>query len=298
VSVTSDDDLFISGTDFNGELRVYRRHGSDAGWTRATLPMQPDLIFVDPRHPRIAVIDTITARQQMAVSLNNGITWNVAEGMPRGSVTDVAFTPKGRIIVGYRVHDTLRAGVVYSDDDAATWTRADMSDSVSIRTILVFSSSFVFAVGTSPSHTGDYVLQSFDGGHHWNVNSTFSFPDALVWLRNAPGDVFLANSLLRGLLRSSDYGRTWSSTDISDQMITAQTVYNRRVILVGSIMGGQSVLSASYDYGSSWKTISDRFSWGRILDIAVNLQGYIYVVTHEGTLHQSHSQELLDEISG
>ena len=134
-------------------------------------------------------------------TVNAGARWRSPRGLPRGSVTAVAFSPSDPR-TAYAAFADRR--VYRSLDGGATWAPAGAPFASPVSSLAV-SSSAVYA------GTQGRLFRSADGGAHWRQ----AFPSriGILGLATAGRTVYASIALdvldLNGVMASSDEGATW-----------------------------------------------------------------------------------------
>lgn len=142
---------------------------------------------------------------------------------------------------------------------------------------------------------GGRIFRSTDDGVSWQSMSVLEEgrdtirPDSeipkIVFLRDQPNVGFavvaISNDLARegngGVLRTIDGGLTWHRTAFADTSLWAVESRKRgdttdvfiggfRMTFQDTSLPGDSILSVSYDQGTTWKSIADSLDWSVSLD--------------------------------
>lgn len=186
---------------------------------------------------------------QVARSTNGGQSWQpVATPMPEIG-TAVAFADGNTVVVMGNLSQTMR-----STDAGATWTAGFWFGASSLFRVRFESPR----VGLAVSAINGLTLSTTDGGETWTRIGGGTIDENVTGMAASPsGNVVLAGSLGRDLLRSTDGGATWTRPGFSPVGLQFQKpsfATEQRVIAIRP--AGRIALSV--DAGQTWSIAYDR----------------------------------------
>ncbi len=194
---------------------------------------------------------------RVARSTNGGASWQDLVTPMQESGTAVAFADANTAVVMGSIGQTMR-----STDAGATWTTG-FAFSASAFYRLRFSSP---TVGLAVSGVNGLTLRTTDGGEIWTRIGGGTIDENVVGMAASPsGNVVLAGSLGRELLRSADGGATWGrsgSFPVGAQFQKPSFATEQRAIAIRP--AGQIVLSV--DAGQTWGIADNRLGQVRLND--------------------------------
>ena len=228
-------------------------------------------VLAGPIDPNDSSIRYVGTDRGVYKSTDGGKSWKKASaGLTSSVVLSLVADPSSPSIL----YATTTVGIFKSGDAGTHWSM-----------ILPGPGSVVLAP-SSPSTlyawTPAGLFRTDDGGKNWTplagtgLVSTVSAPDGgfqgrlvLVALDN-PDTVFADSGDWRGLLRSTDGGRTWSATDgrAPGAPLVADP-QNPSTLYAGGTLSDQ--VTKSTDAGATWTVVSPLdWSGDRVVDIAVD----------------------------
>ena len=197
--------------------------------------------------------------------LDTGVT-----GLGRGSLTDVAITPKGRGIAPGTERRLWR-----TSDDGQSWMTEP----------LPFSANAAVAVSISEDGTALMVLgngriiRRAEGGGAWTVVR----PPGARLVRLAWADARTALSIGEPIVRSTDAGATWSEVK-APKFTYWNAAFSRRG--TGILIGGDGAVLHSTDGGASW-TVTPRITREMLRGVAFADPQLVIVVGSNGAILRS-----------
>lgn len=174
-------------------------------------------------------------------STNAGATWDsISAGVPRGRMRDIQFDPQGRLWLS-----TESSGVYRSTNRGDAWTPV----SAGFVTQRVYDLLFVGANAFAATDSGLHISTS--GGDTWSrIDGEFRSTPT-VSLALAPDGAILAGSATVGVLRSTDNGATWgSSNDGLNHTLILALLTTRAGTVFAAARGG---IYRSLDSGRTWQ---------------------------------------------
>ncbi|WP_069462982.1 S8 family serine peptidase [Actinacidiphila rubida] len=218
-----------------GQFNVQRSADAGATWTTmGTYGETPDALLVDPTDPnRVTVAYHVIGESGLYTTGDGGKTWKVLH--QQHVYTALAGDPAhpGRLWMG------SADGLYRSDDNGTTATK--VADG-SVASITLDGSRLI--VG------GDGIRISSDGGRTFTAADLGGLPTSVSDVLRVGGALYAAtaetwpNGLLkggRGVLRSTDNGRTWSSVSAGLQDLDATRLAaapDGSALYVGTVDGG------------------------------------------------------------
>ena len=186
---------------------------------------------------------------KVARSTDGGASWQgVNTPMPEPG-TAVAFADSTTVVVMGNLSQSMR-----STDAGATWTAGFWFGASSLYRLRFSSPTFGLAV----SAISGLTLRTTDGGETWARTGGGTIDENVTGMAASPsGNVVLAGSLGRDLLRSADGGATWAHPAFSLVGLQFQKpsfATEQRVIAIQS--SGRIALSV--DAGQTWSITYDR----------------------------------------
>jgi photosystem II stability/assembly factor-like uncharacterized protein len=241
---------------------VYRSNNRGGLWTR--LPTPPGafrvyLVAQDPRHPEVLFAATTAG---LVRSLNRGSTWTKVSSKV---VKSVAFDPDGSRVYAA----SLTTGILISTDGGQSFRDMNWGFADHNLTAMTGAEGILYVSSIYEGETGG-IFRSNNYGSSWTLvaGATALNGVNLRFVTAAPGHAdHLFAVPFRGLLRSTDGGRTWTrSAGPGDGAILALGVLppGGTELLAGTASG----LFRSSDAGASWKpvvidknSVSPRIDW-------------------------------------
>ena len=274
-------------------LGIFRTTDSAENWT-LVLPISiPNDVRIDPNNP-----DTlyVAADEGFFKSVDGGETWNLQEhGLLQGAARTLSINPTSPSTL-YLGNQT---GFIRSSDGGATWQPffhgLPSNNSFSL-TFDPSNSNTLFAL-CNPHRCNPFLFRSFDGGATWQSISD-SIPLAfgpIVIDSSDSSIVYLTGVWNGGILRSHDWGDTWSSIGLELQSLgTTQSFEidqsNPQHLLVGfRTEVSITTLYESFDGGDSWNEVVSPIGSFPISDIKISPTdpNQIYVGTNGSGVFRS-----------
>ena len=236
---------------------------------------------------------------------DDGTTWQSLE-LSGGRVQTLSSSTAGRLLAG-----TKTDGVLYSDDDGATWSQSPLP-AVDVRNLFITGNGDIYANGVDPGLDEFFgIFRSRDRGESWTLLDPPA-PDAAAWIIlaigpenylyasavsalyrstdaaqtwekladfepsalgfSARGDLLAAIGVW-GLSRSADGGLTWQSTSLNDMIILAFALTGNGTLFAGGLGG----VYRSTDHGMNWTTVLSLETM--VTALAVNSRDHIFAGT-------------------
>jgi photosystem II stability/assembly factor-like uncharacterized protein len=246
--------IVYAGTE-NG---VFRLEAASKVWLPVSLGLitpQIRSLAVDPNNPQMMYAGTTSGAFR---TLDAGRSWiSLDIGIARNAnPTSIALDPANpdRILIG-----SSDGYILKSQDWGRNWEIVTAQPSPSVVKHIAFdplTPNMVYAAVDDPAE----IWKSYDGGQTWQIlSSNCSLglgrdcepPAAVDLLFTTDSRLFVATS--KGLLRSSDGGKTWKEIALESRVRTlAAHASSPGHMLAGTDTG----LFESDDWGSSWKRIT------------------------------------------
>jgi photosystem II stability/assembly factor-like uncharacterized protein len=215
---------------------------------------------------------------RVARSTNGGASWQELVTPLSESGTAVAFADANTVVAMGNIGQTMR-----STDAGATWTTG-FAFSASAFYRLRFESP---TVGLAVSAVNGLTLRTTDAGETWTRIGGGTIDENVIGMAASPsGNVVLAGSLGRDLLRSADGGATWrrsGSFPVGAQFQKPAFATEQRAIAIRP--SGQIVLSI--DAGQTWSITDDRLGQVRLNDTTMASATVGLVVGNDGLILRS-----------
>jgi hypothetical protein len=202
------------------------------------------------------------------------VAWSAASGIdPTASITKVRFMDGRWIAVGSVAEDLLGAAI-WTSDDGATWTRAEIGDTrepdqyTQVLDVAALDGGPLVAIGAWGVVPSDQFSRaiwiSTDGGATWTetrqqagaLNAVIAGGPGLVAAESPGGGI----GPVRGWVATSTDGLTWERLPMTfEANLLAMAMLGDRLVTAGSITtaSGESDAAAWYsdDGGTNWTTI-------------------------------------------
>jgi photosystem II stability/assembly factor-like uncharacterized protein len=232
---------------------ILRSADQGVNWTNVS-PVGFSEIWLDMAFNANGVGIAVGSSGGVARSTDGGANWQ-EQVTPLSSGTAVAFADANTVVVMGNTGQTMR-----STDAGASWTTG-FAFSASAFYRLRFSSP---TVGLAVSFVNGLTLRTRDAGETWTRIGGGTIDENVVGMAASPsGNVVLAGSLGRAMLRSADGGATWlrsGSFPVGAQFQKPAFATEQRAIAIRP--EGQIVLSV--DAGQTWSIADDRLSQDQI----------------------------------
>jgi uncharacterized protein (TIGR03437 family) len=214
-----------------------------SGGTRTALGLSScSALALDPQNP--STIFAISSGVLMK-SVNGGAAF-ASTALPSSQAVSISIQPGNDQIL---YADTYDQGVLKSADGGATWSTVD--NGLPVANNGQFYGSPVWIDPTTVSvifvNTSGGLARSADGGANWQVTLTTSGARSLTFDTNNPG-VLYANTFQDALLKSVDYGQTFSPFPVPDGISEVLP----DPIQPGRLIGTGASLYQSTDGGVTW----------------------------------------------
>lgn len=204
-------------------------------------------------------------------STDGGTTWSFVSTPPRDLESFLVVSSSNELFLSIHAsridfaHSTFESddGLWRSDNGGLTWVRSDDGLArISLNSLVSDGNGLMYAAGI-----GSY--SSIDGGRTWSYSPGFGRVESIESLvGNASGNLFAGGQLL---YRSEDLGASWSVVEVKNRSPIRQILAATNGDLL--VSDGEN-LYRSTDGGMYWQRIYD----SNVSDVAVNEEGYIYVV--------------------
>lgn len=226
----------------------------------------------------------VTAGAGVLRSLDNGLTWSSARLSAAGHTGPLAIGKTSDIVyssVGISDENSF-GGIYRSEDNGVTWMKTNFPDTIGVSVIAVNGHDDVFA------GTGFGLFRSTNAGQSWqllDVGFVIDYGPLIdaIAIDYDNRDIFIAirNS---GVYRSSDNGESWQKTGLSNTSVVTLLVSPVRseFIFAGSHFQSTDPTKGifySADNGKNWLQINTGLTDLRIVQLAGDSLGFIYVAT-------------------
>jgi len=211
------------------------------------------LVF-DPEHPDTFWESGIYNGPGVYRTNDNGATFVALGDVHHLDSVSVDLTDPKRLTLLAGGHEQKQM-VYRSTDGGSTWTNVGMNlpAATNFCTNVLVLDKNVHLVGCSGYGGGtDGVFRTTDGGKTWNAASTF--PAAALPLRASDGTLYWSLIYDRGLIKSTDDGRTWTKTIDAGTLKTGRPLElpDGRIVAVGP-----KTLMISPDQGASFMPLGE-----------------------------------------
>lgn len=270
IGVAPNGDIFVGGAEC-----LIRSHDSGDSWERISWPLAQDgyvsvysLGFSKNGSALVGAWQVGVLRVE-----NGGLAMELSStGLPHQSVSALAVAP------GDRVFAATTGGEIYVWSDADGGWRLVRYLGVPIRGLVADSRGGLFAAASIG------VYRSSDRGVTWRFLSNCSYPVAVF-----PGDVVLAKErYYDGLLRSDDFGLSWSLTGAPPGAWSLSANSEGVAFLVTSDGYGSHAFYRSIDTGWTWTRIIEPSTWFPTIQAnmdtedVVGVWDYVYLSADNG----------------
>jgi photosystem II stability/assembly factor-like uncharacterized protein len=269
--VETEPDIVYSGVPVNNPFRVEIWKSTDGGdsWTPVFEIGNriPNKLAISPHDPNVVYLGVsrrLSSDDALYYTTDGGLNWNQAteRGFPPGvNVTDIVFDPTSDQFIFASVDDGApeNIGVWKTVDGGQQWALAREG----------LTDPRITALGINPAepqvlYAGAYerISKSTDRGENWS-STNFSQPS--VWVRSlqtnpenptfvfaALGDIYWYPPAKAGILKSTDGGTNWFSSDsgVLDDNVLSLRIDKFRPERV--FAGTKSAFYRSDDNGANW----------------------------------------------
>jgi photosystem II stability/assembly factor-like uncharacterized protein len=209
----------------------------------------------------------------LATAASQTPTWQSLGGpMGTKNVQAIGQDPDGHVFISTFFPDT----VYRSSDDGLSWEA----------TSLVGREVYAFAASKSGSifaAAWDAILKSSDHGIHWEVVSTGIDSLKASTICYSPQNVIFVGGSYKGILKSSDDGKSWSSAGlVGESSIEALVSDTEGTLLAATYSHG---VYRSTDNGASWLKV-DSLPF-LLTSFTVNSRNEIFAGNSGGFIHRS-----------
>lgn len=255
--------LFFLGTLFLGVLSsVFAQSVSvDYRWPDSLKGLQHNV-------KTLLVKDNIifagTGRAYLWVSADTGKTWVQRDwrhglNIPFGTVFSLAATRTGKLLLG------SWEGIYFSLDNGNTWVKISSFGSETASAFLVTQSGEIFAGNVG-------LWRSSDDGASWTLIADTSVARSVVTMTQTPSGVILAGnyspfeSKSRGVIRSTDNGRTWAFSN------NGLSGWGKSIICMAAYFSGSSrQVFMTSDFAGIFRSDDEGLTWSHIDEIPEQL---------------------------
>jgi photosystem II stability/assembly factor-like uncharacterized protein len=218
---------------------LYRTTDGGAHWSRNT--DIPGIILTYRTGPGtiLAMTGRIIYR-----SIDDGMSWDSLNIAPKGVIPmSITTDPGGRLILA------TQSGPFVSTDDGISWYK--LSSHLMTGGVVVGANGSIFAASK------DGVRDMGADGSGWAFAGTGLSAVEITNFYSAPDGRAYACTDASGLLASSDGGRTWRRTSITDRRVMSVIETRKGTILVqvADSVSNKSTIHRSTDGGATWDTI-------------------------------------------
>jgi len=254
VSVTSNDEIWVTGSGWTGSGLILRSNDEGDNWffyTDLGLPLWgvSDLAFVDdpPDSGTIFAINSTGVYRYTGTA-----SWEeVSEGLSTSSVNTIAVDQDGYLYVG-----TDRDGIFVSKNRGDSWeqTNNGLID-MQVSCLGTNKNGYVF-VG---AEGGQGISRSIDSGQNWELaNGGLCNTSVESIAINADDQVFASVEDL-GVFRSVDNGESWETVNegLTRKRIGVMAINSSGHIFAGvsELQGNDGGVFRSVDNGSTWESL-------------------------------------------
>ena len=201
---------------------------------------------------------------------------------------DVSSLGKRLVTVGDRGH------ILYSDDNAATWTQASVPTKQMLTAVFFIDETHGWAVGHDAQ-----ILATTDAGSTWVKqfeDLELEAPLLDIWFKDRSNGY--AVGAYGALLETTDGGANWE--DVSDRMDNEDAYHLNAIVEVKDsglfVVGEQGVMFRSPDWGQTWETLEGPYEGSLFGALGANesatllaygLRGHLFRSTDFGSTWQS-----------
>lgn len=299
-------DAILAGTEIKGVFRLNEKEGS---WEQLNHGLIASKVTALTESAS-GVIFAGTLLDGIYRSRDGGATWEHTANTD-GYINVLAADAEGAVYAG----TSAFGGVQRTTDSGDTWERLGL-DSTITNDLLVLPAGDVLAAtfhglyrwqagskrwervafpqqvvrglhrdafgrlyATIPGGRGRLLVASDDGGITWEQ----VFNEPVYWITltsNSLGHLFAGTSYERGVLRSTDHGRSWQETGLADSTLFVYTVVvDANDWIYAATNKG---LYLSVDNGESWQAASTGLLKQKAIALMISLEGYLYAATPAG----------------
>ena len=187
-------------------------------------------------------------------SYDGGESWQIAAGLGKVNVTNVAVDPANKCVI----YATVANKVYKSVDCSRTWAVIyfDNDPTAAIASLVIdFSNNNNVFMGTSRGE----IIKSSDQGASWQTLNNFGGQVNKIIISPVNAKVMLVGSFAKGVFRSSDGGANWVS--LSDKLKSSNSDGSFRDLVMVKAEKPTVFLATNYDLikstdgGDTWSKI-------------------------------------------
>lgn len=283
------DVVVISGLTFNRGGFVAFSEDAGATWTTTSVMGGTGAVYdaleLDPQNERIVYHGRRGTGVHRSTDGAATFTWRGA-GLTAQPVRGIASDPTNPL----RMYATLGEGGLFRSDDGGTsWVDvtaglhnpANPHRLINITTVAVSADGAVYVARMADGAFAPSLWVSTDGAETWtsrsdelplnrNVNFLLAhptLPGQLVVTSWSPSD---SPDRYGSAFRTADGGQTWSEITALDKAVTGATVEagTGRLLVATGGRGEEKSLAESRDFGSTWRTLTNPFSYDILYGLA------------------------------
>jgi len=201
-------------------------------------------------------------------SYDGADSWQVAIGLGKVSVTNVAVDPADKCMI----YATAANKVFKSDDCSRTWNQVyyDNDPALAISSLIIdYANSANIFIGTS---NGD-IIKSSDRGNSWRVLDRFNSQVDKIVISPASSKIMFAGTTSKGIFRSADGGEKWEK--LAGKLETFDGSNRFRDLVM--IKGDKPAIFLATNYGLL-KSTDDGNTWAKIELLTAETDAKIYSI--------------------
>jgi photosystem II stability/assembly factor-like uncharacterized protein len=242
----------------------------------------------------LALNDTPTP--SFRTSSDCGVTWSLGNELATeyiiGMYQDPLRDSTLYVSCSYEWHGYDRGGLMRTEDLGATWSsilpiyEATGITAAWVTNVLRMTNGELLATVSGYSRRA-WIFVSANDGQTWDSVSAlpaYIFDEPIVEDSGFPGRLFMAYSTVGGIMRSDDYGRTWTqaSGELPDVLTQPRDLYQNRF---------SGVLYAIYDLYGIYRSIDHGETWHYVSPPPIGMPVATFSFTPEATFTGSYSWE-------